>query len=156
MSPLHHHLAETAPLPPDQHLETLLRSEVETLHDFISAWIRGDVGRSNALFDERLGGRLSADFFNIQPSGIVLTREGLTRSIFDAHGANPRFAIEVSRFQLLHVTPDCSRAAASYLECQSNARNTVPPDNDRQSIVFFDLRDAPQRITWQYLHELTA
>ena len=143
-------------MPPDQDIETLLRGEVEALHEFISAWIRGDVARSNALFDERFGGRLSADFFNIQPSGAVLSREGLTRSIFDAHGANPKFAIDVSRFHLLHVTPDRSRAVASYLERQSNARNTVPPTNDRQSIVFFDLRDAPHRVAWQYLHELTA
>ena len=55
-------------------LDQRLRAEVETVHTFISAWFRGEVERSDRLFQQQLAGRLAPDMVNIQPSGRTLTR----------------------------------------------------------------------------------
>ncbi len=41
-------------------LNERIRTEIETVHAFISAWFRGDVSQSRTTFDEQLSDRLLA------------------------------------------------------------------------------------------------
>ena len=50
------------------------RAEVVALHEFISAWIRGDLARSNERFRIEFAEKLHRDFVNVQPAGRVLAR----------------------------------------------------------------------------------
>ncbi len=132
-------------------LETRLRCEVEEVHAFIAGWFRGTVTNDQATFNAGLGDRLADDLINIQPAGRVLTRDDLLIPMFGAYGANPGFDISIRDFRLLHLPADGKTAAATYVEDQRGALNTVPADNSRITTVLFDVSaDEP---LWLHLHE---
>ena len=130
-----------------------IRAEIETLHAFISAWLRGEVGQSKAAFDEHLADRLALSFVNIQPSGRVLTRSDLLTSLYDGHGSNPKFRISIADSIVRYEESDGRLVMATYREYQQGAKNTDPPDNARISTVIFELPAGDGRPTWLHIHE---
>ena len=131
-------------------LEQSLLAEVVAFHDFIAQWFRGEVEDDPLLFDHHMKQKLAPDFINIQPSGLVLTRGELLDPIFQAHGVNADFDISIREFHLMFVGVQDSFAVVRYIEDQSGARNTNPPNNSRISSVGFRLED---QILWQFCHE---
>lgn len=129
-----------------------MRLEIETLHDFIAAWFRGDVEQSDVVFDNGLGSRLDGGLINIQPSGEVLSRLQLVDGIRAGYGRNREFRIEISDVVVRWADKD--RALVTYVEFQQGARNTVPADNARISSVLF-CADAGggDALRWMHIHE---
>lgn len=134
-------------------IESRLRAEVETLHQVLAAWFRGDAPADRQHFETRLAGRFADDCRIVYPSGRVLDRNGLFDPIFAAHGSNPKFAVAVRDFRLIAVSEDGSLATACYIEDQVNALNTVPANNARMSTVVFRLLNEGQKIEWVHIHE---
>ncbi len=128
-------------------------AEIEGLHAFISQWFRGELERTSEIYERGFTERLSDNLVNIQPSGQVLTRADLLDPIEAAHGANPDFRISISDVTLRHVSKDQTLIQATYVEHQTGARNSTPPDNDRISTVLFSRDPHTDRLTWQHLHE---
>ena len=102
--------------------------------------------------ETQLAARLDQEFRNIQPNGGVLTRDDIVGGIRGAHGANPDFAISVHDVALRGAYDGGTLFLATYLERQTGARNTTPPDNDRVSSVLLR-RGKEGRFTWLHLHE---
>lgn len=139
--------------PDETALAAMLRAEVEALHDFLAAWFRGEVAQDRALFDAELAAHLAEGMTNIQPAGRALSRDSLLRAVFDGHGSNASFRIEIRDFTLVAVSKDRALAVATYVERQTGAKNTTPPDNARVSTAVFRLDDAGRRATWLHLQE---
>ena len=136
-----------------QSLEKLVTDEIEDLHAFISGWFRGELERNASVYRQGFSNRLAKTFVNIQPSGQVLSRADLLDPIENAHGANSDFRISISSVTLRHVSEDQSLIQATYVEHQTGARNTTPPDNDRISTVLFQRDLATDKLVWLHLHE---
>lgn len=134
-------------------METKLRTEVETLHEILAAWFRGDVAADREYFDAHLVSRFADDCRIVYPSGTVLDRKDLFDPIFAAHGSNPKFGVAIRDFRLIAVSDDGSLATACYIEGQINALNTVPADNARMSTVVFRVHDAGRKLAWLHIHE---
>ncbi len=134
-------------------LEDLARKEVERFHAFVAAWFRGEVARSEALFAREVTDRLAEDLINIQPAGQALRAAELLPSLFQGHGANPAFEIEIEGVSLLGVYDSGRLLLATYLEHQRGAKNTTPPDNTRRSSVLFRLDPETRALTWLHVHE---
>ncbi len=132
-------------------LSGALQADVEAVHVFISAWFRGDVARDRREFDRQLAQRFHPEMINIQPSGRALNMTELLEPIFEAYGSNPDFQISIREFRLVAVMGEF--AMATYIEDQTGARNSTPPDNSRISSVLFELRGAEGRPVWRHLHE---
>lgn len=132
-------------------LEDRLRREVEEVHAFIAAWFRGDARNARDIFEFSLGNQLASDLINIQPSGGTLNKDDLLTPLFKAHGANPDFNISIRDFRLLHISPDGATAAAVYVEDQTGALNTAPPNNSRITTILFDVSGSGP--VWLHLHE---
>ena len=133
-------------------IEIAIRREVEALHDFIAGWIRGEIANDKRTFQDGFAARLDQEFRNIQPNGGVLTRDDIVGGIRGAHGASPDFAISVHDVALRGAYDGGTVFLATYLERQTGAKNTTPPDNDRVSSVLMR-RDGDGRFTWLHLHE---
>ncbi len=134
-------------------IEERIRTEIEIVHGFISAWFRGKIGQSKAAFDAQLADRLAPSFVNIQPSGQVLTRSDLLTSLYDGHGSNPNFRISIADSTVRYREGTGRLVMATYREHQKGARNTDPPDNVRISTVLFELPAGDGRPTWLHIHE---
>ena len=128
-----------------------IRAEIEAVHQFISAWFRGEGPSSAAAFAVGLADRFGPGLINIQPAGRVLTCEQLLSSIRDRHGANPQFRIEIGDVALRHVGSD-GLVLATYVERQSGARQTSP-ENDRISTVLMRRRADDGALEWLHIHE---
>ncbi len=123
--------------------------EIKRLHDFIAGWFRGDEPAES--FDAAFTDMLSPEFENIQPAGRVLSLSELIDPIRDAHGSNPDFQIEIRDPRLLGTYPKARLIHATYIEAQSGARNSVPPENLRRSTVLFSVQG--RHLIWRHLHE---
>ena len=162
----------------DSKLEGLVRDEVERLHAFIAAWFRGELDRSNALFEEAFESRLAPGLINIQPAGATLTRSELLEGIRSGYGTNPNFRITISDVVLrgsvdresrrdagqgdirsaagfANATENGSQVfvLATYRERQQGAMQTVPPDNTRVTTVLMQVGEASDWPIWLHLHE---
>jgi hypothetical protein len=120
-------------------------AEIVRLRDVIEGWFTGRLAEDR--FDPDFADALHPEFENIQPSGLVGSREDLLDSLRAAHGANPDFRITIEEPRLLAVYPGL--ILAGYIEAQTGARNS-PPENRRRSTVLFETGD---RLIWRYLQE---
>ena len=136
----------------NEQIRALVTAEVVALHDFISAWFRGDIPNTDAVFMRGFANRTAPDLVNIQPSGAVLTRADLLEPIRAAYGANPDFRIAISDVAIRFVDAEQGLVLATYVEHQTGARNTTPSDNDRVSTVLFRREDG-DRLVWLHIHE---
>lgn len=137
----------------EEQLKILVTNEIEALHNFISRWFRGELERTNDVYRQGFSNRLAETLVNIQPSGQVLSRADLLDPIEAAHAVNPDFRIAISNVDLRFVSDDKTLIQATYIEHQTGARNTTPPDNDRISTVLFRRDPATDKLTWLHLHE---
>ncbi|MEM7237761.1 MAG: DUF4440 domain-containing protein [Pseudomonadota bacterium] len=122
-------------------------AEIERLHAFISGWFRGEIDES--AFGPDFADRLHPQFENIQPLGVVLTKPDLLEPIMQARGSNTDFRIAIREPRILGTWPGV--ILATYVEEQTGARNTVPPDNDRRSTVLFCVEG--RALVWRHLQE---
>lgn len=136
---------------PGDRLLAEIREDIEAVHQFISAWFRGDLPRTAGTFAAGLGDRLASDFVNIQPAGRILTREALLDSIESGHGANPAFRIEIGDVRAKIVDGD-DLALATYVERQSGARQS-DARNARISSVLLRRRPDTGTFEWLHIHE---
>ena len=120
-------------------------AEIIRLHDVIAGWFRGEIKRDR--FDPDFADALHPEFENIQPSGKVLAKGDLLGPIHAAHGVNPDFRIEIEAPRLIAAWPGL--ILATYVEFQSGARNSVP-ENRRRSTVLFE---TGPRLLWRHLQE---
>ena len=134
-------------------LKLRIEAEIESLHDFISAWFRGECAASDDAFADGFTCRLDQNFINIQPSGEVLTRNDLLEPIRAAYGTNSEFRITISDVSVQHIDHDGGMVLATYVEHQSGARNTTPAANARISSVLFRNIAGDDRLLWLHIHE---
>ena len=128
-------------------IESRILSEVERLHRFIVVWFRGAIEQDAEVFESEFTSRFHPDFVNIQPSGQRLS----VHQIYNGHGSNPEFEIEIQDFELVQTSVDETLAVATYVEFQKNAKNSDPPDNKRFSTAAFTTDE--QGIRWRHLQE---
>jgi hypothetical protein len=138
---------------PHAELERRVRAEVEALHAFISEWFRGELTRSDAVFQDEFAARFAPGFVNVQPAGRALSRAQLLSAIEQGHGANPAFRIAIRHCALQGVYDEGRLVLALYTEFQQGASNTNPPDNTRVSSVLFEVPAGKGRLSWLHLHE---
>ena len=134
-------------------IDDTIRRDVEVVHAFISAWIRGDIEHSKTAFEKEFATRFAKDFVNIQPAGSVLGRADLVSSIEDRYGANPDFHIGIRHCTLRRVWKGETTALATYVEDQQGAKNTIPANNSRISSLLVRFENDINRPTWLHLHE---
>lgn len=134
-------------------LEKIIEQEIKALHNFISAWFRGDVEQSELLFRQELAERLAPTFINIQPSGDVLSAQDLLIALHDGYASNEDFKIEISDCEVHFVERQSGLVLAAYVEHQWGAKNTTPPHNLRRSTVLFELAEQGERPFWHHIHE---
>lgn len=130
-----------------------LEQNTKQVHDFIAAWFRGDVSDSAELFDRELTQFFAPELINIQPSGRALTQPELLSSIRHGYASNPAFHISISDFRCLQSFPAGHVILATYLETQTAARNTSPPNNQRIASVIFRLPADGSAPLWLHIHE---
>ena len=130
-----------------------VRAEIETLHDFFTGWFSGTLPESGEVFARGLGDHLHPEFEIVLPSGTVFDRDGLLGPVRQAWGASPDFRAVVRDVRVLGEWPQAGAGLvlAAYIEDQSAARNTIPPDNLRHSTVLFERLAG--RLVWRHLHE---
>ena len=125
----------------------LASDEIVRLHEFLGAWFRGELGEEQ--FAPGFADVLHADFENVQPAGIILTRADILTMIADGKGSNPDFRITIERPRLLGSWPGF--LLFQYVEHQTGARHSAP-ENRRLSTVLFERVD--QGLSWRYLVEV--
>ena len=140
-------------MPSQLEIEHALRAEVESMHDVLAAWFRGDEKADGEHFQEILIDRFAPELRIIYPSGTMLTRDELFDPVFAAHGSNPPFRVAIRDFRLVALSSDKALATACYIEDQFNALNTTPSDNSRRSTVVFRLSPDAREISWLHIHE---
>lgn len=134
-------------------LSDAVRQEIEDVHRFIAAWFRGEIAANNDEFDRILATRLAPQMVNIQPSGQVLTRDGLLAAIREGHGANPAFRIAIRDVRICFPMTKGEFVLATYRELQTGARNTDPPDNARFSTALLRAVPSTGGFAWLHIHE---
>jgi len=102
-----------------------------------------------AAFASALEQRLAPSFYNIQPAGIVLSRDDLIASVRKGYAMSPNFAIGVSQVRVRHE-PAEGLVLATYMEHQRGARNSAA-ENGRLSTVL--LQAGERGFTWLSVHE---
>ncbi|MEM8576080.1 MAG: hypothetical protein AAGF48_15835, partial [Pseudomonadota bacterium] len=125
----------------------LAHDEVVRLHAFLGAWFRGELS-SDAIRSD-FADVLHAEFENVQPAGVVLTRADIVDSIAAGLGMNPSFPITIEAPRLLGSWPGF--VLFQYIEHQTGARASAP-ENRRLSTVWFE-RDG-DHLAWRYLTEV--
>lgn len=145
--------AKLAESPENDDLLGEVTTEIEAVHDFISAWYRGEEPRTAEAFAAGLADRLAPDLVNIQPAGRVLERDALLTSIEAGHGTNPEFQIAIFDVTLRHVDEDRGLVLATYIETQTGARKSTPPTNARISSVLMHRLPGPAALQWLHIHE---
>ena len=134
-------------------LEPEVAHEIEAVHDFISAWFRGDMPVEDNDFETGLAARLAPQLINVQPAGQILTRDELLTAIRMGHGANPAFRIKIRDVRIHGCFEDGNLVLASYTELQTGALNTKPSDNARISTVLLQRKREADGFTWLHIHE---
>ncbi len=134
-------------------IENALRTEVETMHEFLALWFCGDVQADQEKFETELVDRFAHDCRIIYPSGSILVREEFISPIFAAHGRNPSFSVAIRDFKLIALSNDNELATVCYIEDQFNALNSVPSNNSRFSTVVFRMLHDGGKVEWVHIHE---
>lgn len=127
--------------------------EIVALHDFISAWFRGDEPGDRKTYEAGFSGRLVSNFINIQPSGKILSKSDLADPIFNGHGSNPDFRIEIKDVEIRYSSQDAALILATYVEVQHGAINSKPSTNARRSTVLFACNPPGNSMKWVHVHE---
>lgn len=130
----------------DPELVSVVRKEVESLHEFFVGWFRGTVAEDT--FEAGFVSRMSPDITMIPPAGLVLSRDALAENLKTGYGKNPDFRIVIRNVVVRKVFP--GYVLATYEEWQRGAQSSKPADNARIATALFT-RSEP--LTWLHLHE---
>ncbi len=126
--------------------ETLVRNEVESLHEFFVGWFSGVNAKDN--FQSEFTARFAEDFLLVPPSGKLLNLKDLAESIHNGYASNPAFRIQIRNTKIRRIFGN--KILATYEEWQRNALASKPANNGRIATVLFQ-RAAPLR--WLHIHE---
>lgn len=126
---------------------SLAHDEVVRLHDFLGAWFRGEL--TSEEIEKGLADVLHPDFENVQPAGVILTRDKIVEAIREGRGTNPDFRITIEKPRLLGSWP--KMLLFQYVEYQTGARASAP-ENRRLSTALFE-KDG-EKLVWRYLTEV--
>ena len=127
-------------------LETIVREEIEALHEFFVGWFSG-VLPENA-FEEGVLERLAPDMVFIPPAGALLGRDDLEVGLRQGYATNPDFRIAIRNVTVHRVLE--SHVVATYEEWQRNALASKPPENARLATVLFS---NSRPLKWLHIHE---
>lgn len=125
-------------------------AEIRRLHQFLEHWLNGTLLGTEEELQVQFTNRLHPEFFNIQPAGIVLTRDALVRQIMSGYGASPEFAIHI-RNVTIRSQLDTNSVIATYEEYQRGAQKSTRSENARLSTALFQL--GPGSIQWHFIQE---
>jgi hypothetical protein len=126
-------------------LDEACRLEIQQLHAFIQAWMRGSLPQTPRSF-ERFENSLSDDFLIIHPSGRSDDKTSISEKVYGAHGVKQDdFSIEIRhiRARLVHP-PWC---LLTYEEWQSDAGKSTARFS---SVLFYQGDDG---LEWVHLQE---
>ena len=130
-------------------VEGQVAEEIEAFHDFVVGWFNGTLPCDGAVFASAIEQRLDPSFYNVQPAGIVLSRDDLIASIRSGYAKNPDFMISISEV-IVRRTLAKDLILVTYVEHQRGARNSAP-ENGRLSTVL--LQANQNAFTWLFVHE---
>lgn len=119
--------------------------EIVELHDFFTAWFRGDLANDGAAF-ARFEEALADGFTIITPGGIVLSRDRILDAVRDGHGSDASARIWIEDVRVRQES--CEVVIATYEEWQ---RSGEAPARGRLSTVVFQRDDAAMN-GWRWLH----
>jgi len=126
-----------------------VHAEVEALHDFFTGWVSGALPEDDEAFAHGVAERLHPAFEMVMPSGTAHDRDAIVGAIRRSWGNAPDFRIGIRDVAVLGEWPEL--VLATYIEAQTGARNSIPPDNLRRSTVLFERRGG--RLLWRHVHE---
>ncbi len=133
-------------------IEETVTEEIGALHSDLADWLSGRCGRDGGLFQTAFRDRFHADFFNVQPAGIVLDRAQLLDSLDNGYGRSPHFDIRIRGVIVRQAIDDGGPVLATYEEYQKGAQNSARGENARLSSVLFE-RAVDGRLIWRTIHE---
>ncbi len=131
-----------------QELIARVAAEVAVVHDFIAAWIRGELPDDDQAW-QAFRKRFAPDFALLTPGGAQMTPERSLGFVREMHGSNDEFRIEARDANILRAR--AGLVVATYTEWQRNARHAPLRENGRLSTVVFD--DDGDTLRWAWLHE---
>lgn len=126
--------------------------EIAALHRFFEGWLNGSLAGTEAVFVEHLERRLDEDFVNIQPAGVILSRELLLDRIRKGYAASPAFRIRVDKVAVRRHFAERGLILATYEEYQRGARNSAP-ENTRLSTVLLQQDGSDGSFRWLHIQE---
>jgi hypothetical protein len=127
-------------------LESEVRKEIETLHEFFVGWFTGALPLN--VFESQFLARFDPDFLLIPPAGVRLPLRDFQHELYRMHATNPDFRIAIRSVKILRLMDN--HILAGYEEWQRNALASTPADNGRIATVMFE-RTQPLR--WLHVHE---
>ncbi len=83
----------------------------------------------------------------------MLSGQDLLDAIWEGHGKNPDFDIEIRQPRIHHVLEGQDVVLATYIEIQHGAKNSKPSTNARLSTVLFLRENRDARLLWLHVHE---
>ena len=124
-------------------MRTKIVTEIISLHEFFSAWFRGDsdatIGRLETALDQR--------FVMISPNGARIDRADVISAVEAGHGSRP-ITIRIKQPDVSWVHDDFG--LATYEEWQESDSDTT----GRVSTALFRADPAaPNGVVWMHLHE---
>ena len=122
-------------------------AEIEELHDFFTAWFRGELPADDESF-ARFASAMHEGFEIVSPDGTTLAREAILQAVRGGHGANPDVSITIRNPRLLHHRGEL--ALMAYEECQTTANTTL---SRLSTALFIDAAGTPNGVQWLHLHE---
>ncbi|MCP3904351.1 MAG: DUF4440 domain-containing protein [Planctomycetes bacterium] len=121
--------------------------DVEDLHRFFEAWLRGDVPADDASFAP-VEAALAPAFTFVDPGGERRSRADVIDALRAGYGARPELRIRIDDASLHHDAGGLT--LASYLERQTDGDRVTT----RISTVLFRAEaSAPNGVEWLHVHE---
>lgn len=128
--------------------DEIYRKEVVELHQFLSAWLKGEVPRGDGR-PERLAQVLAEDLYVIHPNGKRGTKAEAVRAFAAAYGEKPPgYALEIGRVETRMLGADV--CLATYEEWHRGE-----PGRARVASALLRRR-ADGRVEWLFLQETPA
>lgn len=131
-----------------ENIETVVRTEVEMLHRFLTDWFSGRCASGREYFAQEFKQRFDQQFLLIPPAGSIVNLDMLCRSIYSRYASNPNFRIAIRQVRVWRVWN--GHVLATYEEWQRNALASTPPNNGRIATVVLHVDD---KLTWLHVHE---
>lgn len=133
-------------------LATSVQAEIERLHRFFVDWFAAATPDDDATFAAGCADHIADDFVLIEPSGRSIGKQALLEGIRAGRGDNPGFRIAVEDVRI--IAAEGSLVVVAYVERQSGARRSTPPENVRHSVA--TLQRTATGFCWRYVQETWA